>query len=185
MPKKQNPGQGGGVRGVDFAEVERLLAFMQKHGLEEFEYEAAGVHIRLKKASARSAVHQSAPMVASGTAEAASTPPAQAPPAVSAHPVAPSAKLTSEAGAVGADVHIVKSPIVGTFYSAPGPEASPFVTLGAKVDVGSVLCIIEAMKLMNEIESDAAGEIVNVFVENGKPVEYGERLFGIRPQAKK
>jgi acetyl-CoA carboxylase biotin carboxyl carrier protein len=74
---------------------------------------------------------------------------------------------------------------VGTFYSAPGPEASPFVTVGAKVDVGQVLCIIEAMKLMNEIESDAAGEIVNVFVENGKPVEYGERLFGIRPQSKK
>jgi acetyl-CoA carboxylase biotin carboxyl carrier protein len=80
---------------------------------------------------------------------------------------------------------VVKSPIVGTFYSSPGPEASPFVTVGAKVDVGQVLCIIEAMKLMNEIESDAAGEIVNVFVENGKPVEYGERLFGIRPQSKK
>ncbi len=94
-------------------------------------------------------------------------------------------KHASDASAIGADVHIVKSPIVGTFYSAPGPEASPFVTLGAKVNVGQVLCIIEAMKLMNEIESDAAGEIVNVFVENGKPVEYGERLFGIRPQAKK
>ncbi|HEY6904668.1 MAG TPA: acetyl-CoA carboxylase biotin carboxyl carrier protein [Candidatus Acidoferrales bacterium] len=185
MPKKQNPEQGGGVRGVDLAEVERLLAFMGKHQLEEFEYERAGVHIRLKKASARSAVHQSAPMVASGTAEAALAPPAQAPAAVSAHPAPAAHKHAADAGAVGADIHIVKSPIVGTFYSAPGPEASPFVTLGAKVDVGSVLCIIEAMKLMNEIESDAAGEIVNIFVENGKPVEYGERLFGIRPQAKK
>jgi acetyl-CoA carboxylase biotin carboxyl carrier protein len=74
---------------------------------------------------------------------------------------------------------------VGTFYAAPGPDASPFVTLGAKVDVGSVLCIIEAMKLMNEIESDAAGEIVSILVENGKPVEYGEPLFGIRPEPKK
>ncbi len=177
MPKKQNAEQGGGVRGVDLAEVERLLAFMQKHELEEFEYERAGVRIRLKKASAGSAGRQPAAIVGSGTAEAAFPPPAQAPPAVSAH--------QAPASAVGADVYIVKSPIVGTFYSAPGPEASPFVTLGAKVDVGQVLCIIEAMKLMNEIESDAAGEIVNVFVENGKPVEYGERLFGIRPQPKK
>jgi acetyl-CoA carboxylase biotin carboxyl carrier protein len=74
---------------------------------------------------------------------------------------------------------------VGTFYSAPSPDAGPFVTLGAKVDVGQVLCIIEAMKLMNEIESDAAGEIAEIFVENGKPVEYGESLFGIRSQPKK
>ena len=185
MPKKQNPEQGGGVRGVDLAEVEQLLAFMQKHELEEFEYERAGVRMRLKKASAASVGRQPAAIAASGAAEAALTPPAQAPVAVSAHPTPTAHKHTAEAGPVGADVHIVKSPIVGTFYSAPGPEASPFVTLGAKVDVGQVLCIIEAMKLMNEIESDAAGEIVNVFVENGKPVEYGERLFGIRPQHKK
>jgi acetyl-CoA carboxylase biotin carboxyl carrier protein len=183
MPKKRNPEQGGGGRGVDLAEVERLLAFMRKHELEEFEYERAGLHIRLKKASARSAGHQSAATVASGTAEAAFPPLAQAPAAVSVHP-AP-ASPTSGASPIAADVHVVKSPIVGTFYSAPGPEAGPFVTLGAKVDVGQALCIIEAMKLMNEIESDAAGEIVNIFVENGKPVEYGEPLFGIRTQPKK
>ena len=185
MPKKQSPGQGGGVRGVDLAEVERLLAFMQKHELEEFEYERAGVHIRLKKASARSGAHRSASTAASGTAEGELHKAAHTPPADSSHPVPASSKRHSDTASVGADVHIVKSPIVGTFYSAPGPEASPFVTLGAKVDVGQVLCIIEAMKLMNEIESDAAGEIVDIFVENGKPVEYGERLFGIRPQPKK
>jgi acetyl-CoA carboxylase biotin carboxyl carrier protein len=185
MPKKQNPGRAGGIRGVDLAEVERLLAFMGKHELEEFEYERAGVHIRLKKASARPSAHQSISTVASETTEAGLHEAAQAPPAASSHPAPASPKRPSDATSVGADVHIVKSPIVGTFYSAPGPEASPFVTLGAKVDVGQVLCIIEAMKLMNEIESDAAGEIVNVFVENGKPVEYGERLFGIRPQSKK
>jgi acetyl-CoA carboxylase biotin carboxyl carrier protein len=185
MPKKQNPGQGGGIRGVDLAEVERLLAFMGKHDLEEFEYERAGVHIRLKKASARPSAHQSISTVPSGTAEAEFHEAAQTRPAASSHPVPATTKRPSDATSVGADVHIVKSPIVGTFYSAPGPEASPFVTLGAKIDVGQVLCIIEAMKLMNEIESDAAGEIVNVFVENGKPVEYGERLFGIRPQPKK
>jgi acetyl-CoA carboxylase biotin carboxyl carrier protein len=185
MPKKQNAEQRGGVRGVDLAEVERLLAFMQKHGLEEFEYERAGVHVRLKKASAGSVGRQAAVIVASGTAEAAYPPPAHAAAAVSAQPAPVAHKHGADASAVGADVHVVKSPIVGTFYSSPGPEASPFVTVGAKVDVGQVLCIIEAMKLMNEIESDAAGEIVNVFVENGKPVEYGERLFGIRTGPKK
>ena len=185
MPKKQNAGQGGGVRGVDLAEVEQLLAFMEKHELEEFEYERAGVRVRLKKASAGPVGRQLAAIGASGTAEAAFPLPAQASHAVSAHPASATHHDASDASAIGADVHIVKSPIVGTFYSAPGPEASPFVTVGAKVDVGQVLCIIEAMKLMNEIESDAAGEIVNVFVENGKPVEYGEKLFGIRPHAKK
>ncbi|MGA9145316.1 MAG: acetyl-CoA carboxylase biotin carboxyl carrier protein, partial [Candidatus Acidiferrales bacterium] len=90
------------------------------------------------------------------------------------------------AGAARAeDLHVVKSPIVGTFYSSASPEADPFVTVGAKVDSGQVLCIIEAMKLMNEIESDVAGEIVKAFVENGQPVEYGEPLFGIRPHGKK
>jgi acetyl-CoA carboxylase biotin carboxyl carrier protein len=79
----------------------------------------------------------------------------------------------------------VKSPIVGTFYSSATPGAEPFVSVGSKVDSGQALCIIEAMKLMNEIESDVAGEIVRVFVENGQPVEYGEALFGIRTQRKK
>ncbi|HEV3483252.1 MAG TPA: acetyl-CoA carboxylase biotin carboxyl carrier protein [Candidatus Acidoferrales bacterium] len=185
MPKKKNPEQGGGVRGVDLAEVERLLAFMGKHELEEFEYERAGVHIRLKKASARPGAHRSTSAVASGIAEAELHEATQAPRAASSHPTRASAKRPSDATSVGTDVHIVKSPIVGTFYAAPGPEASPFVTLGAKVDVGSVLCIIEAMKLMNEIESDAAGEIVSILAENGKPVEYGEPLFGIRPESKK
>src|SRR6185437_1153725 len=185
MPKKQNAEQRGGVRGVDLAEVEQLLAFMEKHKLEEFEYERGGVRVRLKKASAGSVGRQQAAIGASGAAEAAFPPPAQAPAAVSAQSAPATPKHAPDASAVGADVHIVKSPIVGTFYSAPGPEASPFVTVGTKVDVGQVLCIIEAMKLMNEIESDAAGEIVNVFVENGKPVEYGEKLFGIRPHAKK
>jgi len=80
---------------------------------------------------------------------------------------------------------IMKSPIVGTFYAAPSRGADPFVTEGARVEQGQVLCIIEAMKLMNEIESDVAGEVARVFVENGHPVEYGEALFGIRPKGKK
>ena len=89
-----------------------------------------------------------------------------------------------EAG-VASDLHLIKSPIVGTFYAAPSPGADAFVTRGGRVDAGQVLCIIEAMKLMNEIESDVAGEIVEIYVENGSPVEYGQPLFGIRSQAKK
>jgi acetyl-CoA carboxylase biotin carboxyl carrier protein len=80
---------------------------------------------------------------------------------------------------------VVKSPIVGTFYAAPSVAGEPFVKLGSRVEEGQALCIIEAMKLMNEIESDVAGEVVRIFVENGQPVEYGEALFGIRAHRKK
>ena len=186
MAKKQTPkaASSSPARGVDLPEIEKLLDFMRKHGLEEFEYEREGFRIRLKKPSSVSYAH----------------PPAQAPEIVvaSAAPHASHASSAASAAAPAAapreaaadsmraeDLHIVKSPIVGTFYVAAGPDADPFVTVGSKVETGQVLCIIEAMKLMNEIESDAAGEIVRVFVENGHPVEYGEALFGIRPHRKK
>jgi acetyl-CoA carboxylase biotin carboxyl carrier protein len=174
MAKKQRPKLAGVVDagGVDLAEVERLLAFMSKHGLEEFEYARGGVHIRLKKPST------------SPVAAPRATPTADAAPA-GAH-ATPSAGNVRVAEPVAAsDVHVIKSPIVGTFYSSPSPNADVFVAVGAKVEPGQVLCIIEAMKLMNEIESDVSGELVQVFVENGKPVEYGEPLFGIRTRDKK
>jgi acetyl-CoA carboxylase biotin carboxyl carrier protein len=101
--------------------------------------------------------------------QSASTP---APPSASAGPTA----------AAEEELHTVKSPIVGTFYEAPGPGALPFVKPGDQVAAGQVLCIIEAMKLMNEIESDASGEVVKVLVSNGQPVEYGQPLFAIRPR---
>jgi acetyl-CoA carboxylase biotin carboxyl carrier protein len=97
-------------------------------------------------------------------------------PAASHTPVAPPAAAEEE------ELHSVKSPIVGTFYEAPGPGALPFVKPGDQVAAGQVLCIIEAMKLMNEIESDASGEVVKVLVNNGQPVEYGQPLFAIRPR---
>ena len=83
------------------------------------------------------------------------------------------------------DLHLVKSPIVGTFYGSPSPGAEAFVKVGDYVDSGQTLCIVEAMKLMNEIESDSSGEVLRIFVENGQPVEYGQPLFGIRPSRKK
>jgi acetyl-CoA carboxylase biotin carboxyl carrier protein len=83
------------------------------------------------------------------------------------------------------DLHLVKSPIVGTYYEAPSPGAEAFVKIGAHVESGQTLCIVEAMKLMNEIESDESGELIRIFVENGQPVEYGQPLFGIRPSRKR
>jgi acetyl-CoA carboxylase biotin carboxyl carrier protein len=83
------------------------------------------------------------------------------------------------------DLHLVKSPIVGTYYGSPSPGAEAFVKVGAYVETGQTLCIVEAMKLMNEIESDISGEVLRIFVENGQPVEYGQPLFGIHPSRKK
>lgn len=179
MAKKSKSGFGAGAHaeGVDLAEVKRLLAFMQENGLEEFEYERGGVHIRLKKGS-----------VAPGASSEAVAPPVAAPVASPAPAPAATPAVAHDPGrptAASTDVHLIKSPIVGTYYSAPSPEAEPFVTVGSRVEAGQALCIIEAMKLMNEIESDVAGEVVQILVENGNPVEYGEPLFGIRTQGKK
>ena len=162
------------------AEVERLLGFMDKHGLEEFEYERDGLRIRLKKPSTHS--HGgfrafSAPEIhVAGSGPTQQTAPAGTAPA-------PTREAVADAGR-SEDLHVVKSPIVGTYYASASPGSEPFVTVGAHVESGQVLCIIEAMKLMNEIESDVAGEVVRIFVENGQPVEYGEPLFGIHPHRK-
>ncbi len=182
MAKKSSPKapSSSPVRGVDLPEIEKLLDFMRKHGLEEFEYERQGFRIRLKKPSAPA--HGHAPGLAPEIVVASAAPHASHAPA--AAPAAAPREAAADATR-SEDLHIVKSPIVGTFYVAAGPDADPFVSVGSKVETGQVLCIIEAMKLMNEIESDAAGEIVRVFVENGHPVEYGEALFGIRPHRKK
>jgi acetyl-CoA carboxylase biotin carboxyl carrier protein len=184
MAKKSTPKPKSGSQtgGVDLQEVERLLEFMAKHGLEEFEYERAGFRIRLRKPFSQP----------TGFSRAVSAPDivVAAAPASSHHAPSTSAPTAREASgesgrASSEDVHVVKSPIVGTFYAAPTVGGEPFVTVGSRVEAGQALCIIEAMKLMNEIESDVAGEVVRIFVENGQPVEYGESLFGIHPHRKK
>ena len=159
----------GAVAGaaVDLKELERLMAFMAEHGLEELEYQRGAVHIRLRKPSpmvsipGAQAVLHSIPQASGAREKRAGGAPATAAPAE--------------------DLHNVKSPIVGTFYEAATPGADPFVKVGDRVKAGQVLCIIEAMKLMNEIESDRAGEVVRRLVENGQPVEYGQALFALRP----
>src|SRR5579863_8204571 len=194
MAKKPTPkaSSSSSAHGVDLPEIEKLLEFMRKHGLEEFEYERQGFRIRLKKPSSPAYAFSpgQAPeiVVASAAPHAshASSSASGAATAVGSGAVPAAAPRDAAADSMRAeDLHIVKSPIVGTFYVAAGPDADPFVSIGSKVETGQVLCIIEAMKLMNEIESDAAGEIVRIFVENGHPVEYGEALFGIRPHRKK
>jgi acetyl-CoA carboxylase biotin carboxyl carrier protein len=177
-PKQNNAPSAGS--NVDLTELERLLEFMQKHGLEQFEYEHEGVRIVLKKAAAPSAPVAAVPQPAFAPVAAPAPGPAE-----SAAPAGAPHALGMEPAKPAEDIHLVKSPIVGTFYASPSPDADPFVTVGARVEAGKVLCIIEAMKLMNEIESDVAGEIVRIFPENGNPVEYGESLFGICPDRKK
>jgi acetyl-CoA carboxylase biotin carboxyl carrier protein len=181
---KTEAGVSANTSSVDLGEVERLLTFMQEHGLEEFEYERAGFHIRLKKPSTQPAGYVPAPApapVSVGSAPGRSAAVAPATPGGAQPPQADAAPAASPEE----DLHVVKSPIVGTFYSAPAPEAPPFVTVGARVEVGQVLCIIEAMKLMNEIECDVAGEVARILVENAHPVEYGAALFAIRAAGRK
>ena len=149
---------------IDFDEIKRILAMMREHELVEFEFEGEGLKVRLRKGSTPSL--PAPPVSPASGVEASSAAPGSP----------PSTPGESEASALA----IVKSPVVGTFYRSPEPGAPPFVQVGDTVTKGQVLCIIEAMKLMNEIDSEHDGEIVNVFVETGQPVQYGERLFAIK-----
>ena len=152
---------------MDLDQLKNILNLVREHELTELEIEQDGLRVKVRKDAAATVVampaHVSATHVASPLGVPAAAPVAAAP----AH---------------DADVElaVVKSPIVGTFYRSPEPAAPPFVDVGGSVKKGQVLCIIEAMKLMNEIDSEYEGEIVSVYVENGQAVQYGERLFAIR-----
>jgi acetyl-CoA carboxylase biotin carboxyl carrier protein len=166
---------------MDFSDIERVLELVREHELAEFELEKDGLKLRIRKAGAIPTFHAApiAPM-------APMAPMAMMPPVPAALPAhAPQAVPAPPAGDGPADdmpveLAVVKSPIVGTFYRSPEPGAPSFVEIGQRVKKDQVLCIIEAMKLMNEITSEYDGEIVSAYVENGKPVQYGERLFAIR-----
>jgi acetyl-CoA carboxylase biotin carboxyl carrier protein len=182
--KKQPASSDISVQGVDLEQLERLFSFMSEHGLEEFEYSRGDLKIRLKKAGANQGP---APVPAAPATQAAPSPSGVAPaPAAGAAQAAAATAVSQVAPpAAAADEHVIKSPIVGTFYAGPSPEAGPFVRVGDFVDAGQTVCIVEAMKLMNEIEADISGEVTRVFVENAQPVEYGEPLFALRPTGKK
>lgn len=157
--------------GTKMQELRELVEFLKANEIAEFDMEQADLKVRIKFAGAPAAsgidLAQLSRLVASA--------PSAAQPAAQAVPLAAAAEATEK-------LHEVKSPIVGTFYESPAPGASPFVQIGDQVESGQVLCIVEAMKLMNEIESDVAGEVVRRIASSGQPVEYGQPLFEIRPR---
>jgi acetyl-CoA carboxylase biotin carboxyl carrier protein len=160
-------------------ELKELIEFLIEKDIAEFELERGDVKVRIKRAGEHSVVHSQ------GEARFFAVPAAPAAaPELGVVPVvaAAAAPPTPAAPAPEEGLHMVKSPIVGTFYEAPSPGAPPFVKPGDTVEVGQVLCIVEAMKLLNEIESDVAGEIVKKLAVNGQPIEYGQELFVIRPK---
>jgi acetyl-CoA carboxylase biotin carboxyl carrier protein len=159
---------------------------MRENALTEFELEREGVKLRLRKDSGPQWSSHAPVAPAPGYGPPGYAPPGYAPPGY-APPVAAAPNSGDPAPAPltvaseDVDLAIIKSPIVGTFYRAPDPDTPPYTDVGQMVKAGQVLCIIEAMKLMNEINAECDGEVVKVYVENGRAVQYGERLFAIRP----
>jgi len=160
---------------MDLDDIKRILDLVREHDLAEFELERDGLKIRVRKAGG-AVTFVPAPVAPVAVAPAAPTlAAAPAPASASPGPVAADAPDA-------VSLSVINSPIVGTFYRSSEPGAAPFVEVGQFVRKGQVLCIIEAMKLMNEIESETDGEIAAVYVENGKPVQFGERLFAVKVQ---
>jgi len=157
-------------------ELKELIEFLIEKDIAEFELERGDVKVRIKRAGEHMAHAHGEPRFFSVPAAPAAAPEVGASP-IGLSQAAPAAEPPPEEG-----LHMVKSPIVGTFYEAPSPGAPPFVKVGDSVEIGQVLCIVEAMKLLNEIESDVAGEIVKKLAANGQPIEYGQELFAIRPR---
>ena len=161
------------MQNKDMQDLKQLVEFLKDQDVAEFDLDRGDLKIRLKFTQplppAPISVVHAAPMMAAPAAPVATPAPAAGASAPAAPPADPDAGL-----------HIVKSPIVGTFFGSPSPGASPFVAPGDRVEKGTILCIIEAMKLMNEIESDAAGEIVKCLVTNGQAIEFGQPLFAVR-----
>jgi len=168
---------------VNLDELRELIALLRENNLAEFELEREGFRVRLRREAVVSGnpleVAASTPPSAEKSVPATPMATTVAPQATSVTPVHPGAQAESEAQE-DQDLQIIPSPIVGTFYRAASPNAEPFVKIGSKVVSDTVVCIIEAMKLMNEIQAEASGEIAKIYVENGQPVEYGQPLFGIK-----
>jgi len=152
----------------DMDELRQLMELVNEQGFTDFEFENENIRVRLSKASGFAPIAQ--PAQTSGPVSTINT------------PLTPShgADAPPTAAETDAGLHKITSPIVGTFYSAPGPDKEPYVKEGSKVTSESVVCIVEAMKLMNEIQAEVTGEVVKVYVENGQPVEFGQPLFGIK-----
>jgi acetyl-CoA carboxylase biotin carboxyl carrier protein len=155
-------------------EIKQILDLVREHELAEFELEQEGVKLRVRKKG-----HETPTMVVS-PAHSLPVPVVAAGAPAAVQPAAEPAAADAPADTEGVELAVVKAPIVGTFYRAPEPTAPPFVNVGDTIRKNQVVCLIEAMKLMNEIVSEYDGEVVQIFVENGQPVQYGERLFAVR-----
>jgi acetyl-CoA carboxylase biotin carboxyl carrier protein len=157
---------------LNVQELRELAEMVNEHGFTEFEFENENIRIRLSKMTAPQIVQAVQPVAASSAPQ-----PTFAPQSSNA-----STESVSTEAAADADEGLYKitSPIVGTFYRSPAPDKPPYVQEGDKVNESMVVCIVEAMKLMNEIQAETSGEVVKIYVENGQPVEYGQPLFGIR-----
>ena len=163
---------------INMAELRELVTLITKNELTHFELEREGFHVKVSRgpqaegfaplASAASPAPEKLSAGASG----------QGVPTAPPHPGAQAEEAASE----DQDLHIITSPIIGTFYRSPSPTAESFVRIGSNVEPNTVVCIIEAMKLMNEIQAETTGEVVKIYVENGQAVEYGQPLFGIKAQ---
>jgi acetyl-CoA carboxylase biotin carboxyl carrier protein len=171
-------------------DIRALIDLLVEREISEFEMEKNGWRIRVRRGQKKtepSSIQLFSPLPTTTAAPVSSAAPAGSAAAMTAPPAQAEPPATSELqDAVPTNgVHIINSPIVGTFYAAPGPDAPPFVKVGDLVQEGQVLCIIEAMKLMNEIEAELAGTVMQALVENGQPVEYGQPLFAIKPLQKR
>jgi acetyl-CoA carboxylase biotin carboxyl carrier protein len=170
----------------DTQELKELVEFLKENNISEFDLERGDLKVRIKFGQEAN-TPDLATMARLLTAQQHAAVPAVLPEVFATSQAAASAAAPAGATPAGeasedASLHVVKSPIVGTFYESPSPGSPAFVKVGDQVENGQVLCIIEAMKLMNEIECDAAGEVVKRFVQGGQPVEYGQPLFSIRPR---
>jgi acetyl-CoA carboxylase biotin carboxyl carrier protein len=158
---------------LDLKQIKQIIDLMKRSELSEFEFEEEGFKIKIKRGSGGQPIITSVPQSAHPFPVVTTDVPAQA-----AKPAAPAPALNQNGDEVG--FAYVKSPMVGTFYRSPSPENPPFVENGTKVEEKTAVCIIEAMKIMNEIQAETKGTVVEILVENGQPVEYGQRLFKVK-----
>ncbi len=163
---------------LNMDELRELAALVNENGFTDFEFENANIRVRLSKNPAPQFVQAMPQQQQYAPAPASSNQTQIAPPKTEAQ--SESSSIESAAASEEDSLIKITSPIVGTFYSAPAPDKEPYVKEGSIVSVGATVCIVEAMKLMNEIESEFAGEIVKIYVENGQPIEFGQPLFGIK-----
>ncbi len=161
---------------MDIRKIKKLIELLEESGIAEIEIKEGEEALRISRMPSGTVTHQLPAMASLPLAAPLAPPPVSAATPRAAEPAAPKAK---------ANEHVITAPMVGTFYASASPGAKPFIEIGDEIKVGQVLCIIEAMKLMNDLEAEVAGEIVRIYVENGQPVEYGQSLFAIKPSHKK